>query len=70
MKKLLLISLLALVGCEPTKEFPTSEGSIAVMSHDYMTETCYKGIVYVKFGAGTGTWGSVMIGKDLKPVSC
>jgi hypothetical protein len=34
------------------------------------SEYCYKGVSYVQSGSGHGTWGSIMLDRNGKPIAC
>jgi|GEM_PF-3811156 len=76
MKKLLLVGLLALVGCgestsssKETPKYLTSEGK--VVENFTADEYCYDGVVYVRFPVHSHqAFGGVKFNRDGQVVTC
>lgn len=70
-KLCLILSIVCLISCDQQEYVKTQTGTDArKIDADYVTEMCYQGVVYVRFGPPQISWGSVKYTPNGKIVTC
>lgn len=62
--------VILLTGCDQGTPVRTSDNNVVYVRSRPGDELCYNGVVYIKFGESSNSWGGAKFGRDGRVVTC